>query len=86
MEQSFWNFPLLPGPCEEESERYLPLGEVPAVDVTQRVPVSVVPTQSLLRVPEISELERAGGCPGCLQGSSQGVFFFFFFSLHILEA
>lgn len=55
MEQSLWNFPLLS--CSEEgSERYPPLGEVPAVDVTQVVPVSVVGTQSLFRVPEISEV------------------------------
>lgn len=55
---------------EEESERHSPLGEVPIVDVTQVVPVSVVATQSLLRVLEISELpssvlERSGGCSGC---------------------
>lgn len=57
--------------CEEDSKRYSPLGEVPAVDVTQVVPVSVVATQLLLRVLEISKLpssvlERAGGCLGCV--------------------
>lgn len=61
--------------CEEESERYSPLGEVPTVDVTQVVPVSVVATQSLLRVLKISELpsselEKAEGCPRCFQSSS----------------
>lgn len=61
--------------CEEESERYSPLGEVPTVDVNQVVPVSVVATQLLLRVLKISELpsselERAGGFPGCFQNSS----------------
>lgn len=40
------------------------------MDVTQVVLVSVVGTQSLFRVPEISavpssELERATGCPDC---------------------
>lgn len=49
------------------------------MDVTQVVPVSVVATQSLLKVPEISELpsselERAGGCPDYFQGGSQGAF------------
>lgn len=43
--------------------------------VTQVVPVSVVATQLLLRVLEISKLpssvlERAGGCLGCFQSGS----------------
>lgn len=45
------------------------------MDVTQVVPVSVVATQSLLRVLKISELpsselEKADGCPRCFQNSS----------------